>query len=43
MVKKECVMCSGERTWEVGTYICERKWKVDTWVMCSGKTLKLFY
>jgi len=26
--KKECVMCSGERKWEVGTYIGERKWKV---------------
>jgi len=28
MIKKECVMCSGERKWEVGTYIGERKWKV---------------
>jgi len=27
MVKKECVMYSGERKWEVG-YIGERKWEV---------------
>jgi len=27
--KKQCVMCSGERKWEVGTtYIGERKWEV---------------
>ena len=28
MVKKECVRCSGERKWGVGTYIWERKWEV---------------
>jgi len=32
MVKKECVMCSGERKWEVGTYIAERKWEVGTYI-----------
>jgi len=31
-------MCSGERKWEVGTYIGERKWEVDTWVMGNGKS-----
>ena len=25
-------MCSGERKWEVGTYIAERKWEVGTYI-----------
>jgi len=25
-------MCSGERKWEVGTYIGEREWEVGTYI-----------